>query len=301
MPDIGELDIARNWGPLCEALQQHVRIPLLNDHEDDWKRLNPRESEFKWNVSRDLAHAHYLTKEVSMSSVLWYTLLYGCMHFDVLNALMNTDEFKEVLNSQSGIHSNILHVDFGCGPGTSAWSVVKNLPATVRIATIGHDHNLRMTNLATAMVQTISQSAPKDVVFDFFSSWSGFHKQVLNNTKQQDIVLVTANSLFGQQSFTSSHLDEIIDLIRNIRTESQTALIMIYGTHPPYNRDTVERTWQRIAEEMKSSAIYNQDLSVSSWSPIRCNPDIQSSWHLWENLKPQLARILVLRPAGGKR
>lgn len=301
MPGVGDIDIARNWEPLCEALQQHVRIPLLRDHEDDWKRFNPRESDFKWRVARDLARAHYLPKEASKDSVLWYTLIYSCMHCDALTSLMNADEFNKSLDFQSGNSSSVLHIDFGCGPGTAAWSVMKNLPATIHIKTIGHDHNPRMTNLATQMAQTISQSASNNGMFAFFTDWNRFHNQVMSNTNQYDTFLVTANSLFGQDSFSSNYLKQIIHLIKSMRAEAQQKLIMLCGTHPPYNPDGVEQTWHRVAEETRSVAAYNQELSVSSWSPIRCTHDIHSSWHLWQNPQPQNARILVLPPTGGKR
>ena len=301
MLSIRDRDIAMNWEPLHDALQQHVRIPLLNDHEDDWKRFNPRESDFKWSVARDIAHAHYLPKEANRDSVLWYTLIYSCLHFDALTSLMNANEFKKSLDLQSGISSSVLHVDFGCGPGTAAWSVMKNLPATAHIETIGHDHNTHMTNLAEKMVKIIAQSLSNDIIFDFLSDWSGFQNQVMDNSKQKDIVLLTANSLFGQKSFSSSHLDETIDLIKNVRVEARQALIVIYGTHPLYSQETVAQTWHRIAEETQSATTYDQKLLVSTWSPIRYIQEIHSSWHPWSKPQPQLARILVLPPAGGKR
>ena len=294
-------DHAKDWDALGEALQRYVRLPLLDGREDDWKRFNPREFEFQWSVSKDLARAHYLPKETNRDSVLWYTLIYSCMHFDALTSLMNTDEFTKTLDFQSETSSSVLHVDFGCGPGTAAWSVMKNLPVTAHVETIGYDHNIHMTNLAEKMVKTIAQSLSKDIISNFLSEWSGFQNQVIDNSKQKDIVLITANSLFGQQSFSSSHLDDIIDLIKNIRVEAQQALIVMYGTHPPYSQEMVAQTWHRIAEETQSATTYDQKLLVSTWSPIRCIPDIHSSWHPWNNPQPQLARILVLPPAGGKR
>lgn len=293
MLSIRDRDIARNWEPLHDALQQHVRIPLLNDHEDDWNKTVPE------SLGRSFANNGHISATDSKDVVRWYTLAYSCMHFDALNELMNSNEFKQRLSLQ--YDSSILHIDFGCGPGTSTWAAIKNLSATIHLETVGHDHNPHMVDLAKSMVQTISQSASNSGTSNFFLNWEEFTDQVMNHAKQRDIFLVTANSLFGQHSFSSSYRDKIINFIRNLRDEAQQALIVLCGTHPPYQLGKVKQDWGRIAKEIQAATTYDQEISVSSWSPTRCTHDIHSSWHPWEKPQPQDARILVLPPAGGKR
>ena len=289
MPGVGDLDIARNWEPLCEALQKHVRIPLLRGHPEDWRNTPPA------RLGGSFANNGQISATDSKDVVLWYTLSYSFMHFDALNDLMNTDEFKQTIIFDTSTNPSVLHVDFGCGPGTAAWAVVKNLSATFQIETIGHDHNPHMANLAKAMVRTISH-----VMFDFSSNWRTFQHQVLGNAKQKTLFLVTANSLFGQRTFLRSQLEDTINLIKSMRAESPQAVTVIFGTHPPYRPEAVASTWQRIAEEIGTDTVDVHDRQIESWSPLQCIRDIRNSWYPWTP-DPQLARLLVLPPAGGKR
>lgn len=290
MPGVGDLDIARNWEPLHGALQQHVRIPLLNAHEDKWRSVsNPT------LLGKKFAHQGQISATDSKDTVLWYTLAYSCMHFDALNDLMNADEFKQTIIFDNSTKPNVLHVDFGCGPGTAAWAVVKNLPDTFQVETIGHDHNPHMATLAKAMVRTISH-----VLFDFSSDWKAFKHQVLGNAKQKTLFLVTANSLFGQRTFPRSQSEGIVNLINSMRAESPQAVTVMFGTHPPYRPESVAFNWQRIAEKIGTDTVDVHDRKIESWSPLHCTRDIRNSWYPWAP-GPQLARILVLPPAGGKR
>lgn len=295
MPSIRDLDIAASWEPLHEALQQHVRIPLLHEHLDDWRNTHPK------SLGRKYARQGQISATDSRDTVLWYALCYSCMHFDALNDLMNTNEFKQNIFINNSIHSRFLHVDFGCGPGTSTWAAIKNLPDTVRLETIGHDHNPHMVNLAKMMVQAISQSTSQDVVFDFLSDWSEFQNRVIRNINRKDFFLVTANSLFGQRYFSEPHAGDMIDLVKKIRTVAQQASIVICGTHPSYLPETVEHIWHRIAEEIGAETVEVRDRQIESWNPIQCTHDIRDSWYPWDEPGPQIARILVLPPAGGKR
>ena len=294
MISIKELDIARNWEPLHEALQQHVRRPLLRDYSDSWKNTD------LIHIGEKFTRNGQISANDSEGTVLWYTLSYSCMHFDALRDLMNLDEFKQVILLQNSRNMSVLHVDFGCGPGTSTWAVIKSIPATVHLETIGHDHNPRMTNLAQMMVQTISKSAEKSVTFDFLSDRMAFQRRVLGNERKHDLLLVTVNSLFGQDSLPDSYLSDMLVLVKRLRAESPESLIMIFGTHPKYRPEFVVRSWQRIAEYIGAVTVYDLDRKIDSWSPLKCTQDIQDSWYPWMQ-KIQLTRILVLPPTGGKR
>ena len=282
-------DLACTWAPLHAALQQHVRIPLLRDHSEDWNKTAPE------SLGRSFANNGQISATDNKDVVLWYTLSYSCMHFDALNDLMNTDEFKQTIIFDDSTKPSVLHVDFGCGPGTATWAVVKNLPDTFQVKTIGHDHNPHMANLAKAMVRTISH-----VMFDFSSDWKTFQHQVLGNAKQKALFLVTANSLFGQRTFHRSHLEDTINLIKNLRTESPQAVTVICGTHPQYRPESVVSTWQRIVAGIGADTVDVHDRKIESWSPLQCTRDIRDSWYPWTP-DPQLAQILVLPPTGGKR
>lgn len=167
--------------------------------------------------------------------------------------------------------------------------------------TIGYDHNPHMTNLAKSMAHTIAQSASKNTIFDFLSDWRRFHRRVLKSARNKDFFLVTVNSLFGQQSFAPSDLNDIIDVIKRLRAKSQSAPIVVFGTHPSWSIRKVNDSWEKIAEELGDTTTYNQELrGIFSQSPIKYTHDIQSSWEIWFP-EPQLAHILLLPPAGGKR
>lgn len=295
MPKFMDIDIAANWEPLHEALQQHVRIPLLRDYSDSWKNTNPIQ------IGEKFTRKGQVSINDSRATVLWYTLAYSCMHFTALHDLMRTDEFKEVTGFHNDDRLNILHVDFGCGPGTSAWAIMKEIPDMANIETIGYDHNPHMTSLAKSMVRTIAESTSRNTIFDFLSDWGRFHRRVMKSARNKDIFLVTVNSLFGQQSFTPSGLNDIIGVIKGLRAKSQNAPIVVFGTHPSWSIRKVNDSWEKIAEELGDTTIYNQELQgIFSQSPIKYTHDIQLSWEIWFP-ETQLAHILMLPPTGGRR
>ena len=289
-------DLACTWAPLHAALQQHVRIPLLRDHSEDWKDTSPTQ------IGEKFTRKGQISVNDSRETALWYTLAYSCLHFDALRDLMRTDEFKEVIGFHDNDRRSILHVDFGCGPGTSAWAITKEIPDMSNIETIGYDHNSHMTDLAKSMVHTIAESASKNIIFDFLSDWRRFHRRVMRGARNQDLFLVTVNSLFGQQTSMPSELNDIIDVIKRLRTKSQSAPMLVFGTHPSWSIRKVNDSWEKIAEEIGATMIYNQAIQgIFSESPIKYTQDIRDSWYLWDDPKPQLAHILMLPPAGGKR
>ena len=287
-------DLACTWAPLHAALQQHVRIPLLRDHSEDWKDTSPTQ------IGEKFTRKGQISVNDSRETALWYTLAYSCMHFDALRDLMNTDEFKQATGLQNDRIASVLHVDFGCGPGTSSWAVMKSIPDTVRLDTIGLDHNPHMVSLAKAMVHTLAQSASKTVAFDFLSDWRRFQRRVLRSTKGKDILLVTVNSLFGQQSFTSPDFQDLLELIVKLRVKTQGIPNIIFGMHPPWSIKKVNGYWEKLAITLGSTTIYDQELGTVSLSPTKYTDDIGAAWHPWTP-QPQLARILVLPPSGGNR
>ena len=97
-------------------------------------------------------------------AVLSYALVYACMHFDALCRLMARQERREplldALSRTAGANGDgpaVLHVDFGCGPGTAAWAVMHVLPDDARVTTVGHDHNPHMVKLARAMTADVAR------------------------------------------------------------------------------------------------------------------------------------------------
>ena len=191
---------AKDWAPLRDALWRHVREPLLRDHTDAWNGIKPGDT-IPFEHRRQLANNGRISATDNKAAVLWYTLVYGCLHYDALSALMGRQEFKGLvhgaLNRPSKPHSRsiphsfpdrssdrptvppcLLHVDVGCGPGTAAWAVIENLRDQGVVTTIGHDHNSSMIALAQKITADISKSLDDPVDCNFYSDWIAFEKKV---------------------------------------------------------------------------------------------------------------------------
>ena len=311
---------AKDWAPLRNTLWQHVRVPLRRGHPEEWDGVEPGDT-ISFARLRSLANGGRISATDTRSAVLWYALVYGCPHFDALSALMAKREFRELdlqvlsrlqkhtrhrpANALAGILCRgrsaplprLLHVDFGCGPGTASWAIIKILSGHFTLMTIGHDHNRYMTRLARRTTRDISD-ATQHIRYRFSSNWTLFEALVKwLATRSYDTVIVTVNSLFGQHSVGDDDIERIVSLIAAIRDRAQESSIFAIGTHPPYEADRVAAAWQRIADLSGRDVRYNGRVSFNSWNPIRSGdyaPGDGSAWSMWRG-QPQLGHIIEVR------
>ena len=281
---------AQNSLPLRDAFHHHVRLPLKQTCGHDWEASgNGMLDRFQ-----EWANRGQISKDDNKVAVLCSTLLYGCMHFDALTTLMNTLAFRKTVHTQGPV----LHVDFGCGPGTAAWAVTNTLQNNDHLTTIGHDHNPYMIELAKGMTSRITNAMPVDVTSAFHSNWIEFKVDVtLRAGSHQKIVLVTANSYFGQ---THADISSIVELIDALREHAEYPLF-VFGTHPPYNETMITSAWNRIADLQDSQKLYEAHLDIESGN---CRGyDDASCWVPWKP-EAQLAHVFKVppsRPTGRNR
>ena len=284
---------AKDWPVLREALWAHVREPLQQEHADAWKRFNPEGTTFRWNVLQQLAKRGAISRSDDWVTALWYTLSYSCMHFDALTTLLEETEILKQAPPPA------LHIDLGCGPGTAAWAVSKSLPAGAHLTTIGHDHNQHMIGLAHTLTDHVLRD---NGVAEFHGGWTEFMRAVVvhANTDRKTI-LVTANSLFGQDSFQRNDRNRVIDLLKQVRRDLPDARILMLGTHPDHTGKKVEAVWDGVAEATNARTVHASPLAVTSWAPLlfgSYEPGDMSAWYPWRPGR-QLAHILEVPPPGG--
>ena len=147
---------AKGWQPLGDAFEVHIRSPLKDDPSvnGEWRRSG----EYPLHGRRGQVSA-----AADRLSTLSYTLSYACMHFDALCTLMDKQEFRNPVSSTlpHGDDPSVLHVDFGCGPGTASWAVMNILSNDACVTTIGHDHNPHMIELAHSMTFHVASAMTK--------------------------------------------------------------------------------------------------------------------------------------------
>lgn len=298
---------AKDWTLLREALSRHVCEPLLRDHRDDCRNIQ-RDNRISYQYLQYLAKRGKISSTDDRAAILWYTLFYGCMHFDALSALIHFDKFQRLISNalncppKQTSHPHLLHVDFGCGPGTAAWAVIEALPKNVSLTTIGHDHNPNMIKAARSItgdvmgaINSIDYKSFIDSVdpeifididfseilveeddfkgridFGFFSDWAGFAEEVMSRRSPEhcDVVLITVNSVFSQPCITSTDIDNIIKLIKMIRDFEDGVSIIAIGTHPDYGKDNIDSAWNKIVNIL-GECYQDGTISFKSWSPLR--------------------------------
>ena len=319
---------AKDWAPLRDALWRHVREPLLRDHTDTWNGIKPGDT-IPFEHRRQLANNGRISATDNKAAVLWYTLVYGCMHYDALSALMGRQEFKGLvhgaLNRPSKPHSRsiphsfpdrrsdrppvspcLVHVDFGCGPGTAAWAVINALSNHAAITTLGHDHNPCMAELAQEITADVIKSVDRRIDHEFFSDWNTFEKTAKwsRSLRGCDAVLVTVNSLFTQPSVNREEIDSIVRLIKLIlevlKSVERNSPVIAIGTHPDYTpmKDEVADGWRRIGNISGRRTRYDGNVQFESWSPL-CfgdyEPSDEAAWDQWAGSTWQLAHVLKVR------
>lgn len=284
---------AKDWRPLMDAIDTHVRDPLraCPTVGSRWKSAAGGEYPLEYaNGGEILAGSDRLT-------VLSYTLVYACMHFDALRGLLARQECRDSLLTAlsrtaggNGDGPAVLHVDIGCGPGTASWAVMNVLPRDARVTTIGHDHNPHMVELARAMTAAVAHhSAGGSCSWRFRHDRRTFKQDVETALAEQrwNTVLVTVNSVFGKMA--------LIDLLRfkqwipYLCERRGPATAIVAGTHPQFEARRVRDAFQPITDRVPGAVkLFDGCLRVCSGSPRRYEPP---SWVPWEP-KPQLGHVV---------
>ncbi len=215
-------------------------------------------------------------------TALWYALVYACPHFDALTALMQERVFRErvqralerdqTTRAQRDMVQRILsrflrhryssprvlHIDFGCGPGTASWAAIKLLSGRATVVTVGHDHNRHMIKLARTITADVAKPQ-RNITNLFFSNWDKFKKKSIRlASKSWSAVIVTANSIFSQPSIDEDGIKEICAVIADTHSHASDSLFLTLGTHPSnYERKKVSGAWQRIAGIADSEVLYD--------------------------------------------
>ena len=308
---------AKDWAPLRDALWRHVREPLIRDYPEEWNTVNHGDT-IPFNRLGYLANAGRITATDTTTTIRWYILAYGCQHFDALSALMCRPEFQDPVQHALNrprektwrrmIHSmfsglliharfwpRVLHIDFGCGPGTASWAVIESVAGRASLTTVGHDHNPNMIALANAITGELIHDR-KHLNSRFFADWRKFNKKVIRLTATRwTAVLVTVNSLFGQAFMNTDDIDRIVDLVSMVGERVRDVPMIAIGTHPNYAADAVNDAWQRIADVAGFEMRYGDTIPFQSWNPIRPGayaPEDPRAWNRWRGEQAQLGHIL---------
>ena len=281
---------ARDWEPLRGAFKVYVRAPLKKDTStnEEWRQLGA----YPLHAERGQVSA-----TSDGESVLSYTLSYACMHFDALCKLMDKQAFREPVSAtlQHDDDPAVLHVDFGCGPGTASWAVMNVLSSDTRVRTIGHDHNPHMIDLARTMTTHVGSAITKACPSEFRHDWAEFRQAVVAHCEcHWNAVIVTANSLFGQHATRQSDIEAIITLITEISGRTPEAPVFVAGTHPPYSETQVRNAWRCIARIPGANWLYDDRLAVVSGNPRRYDAP---TWVVWEP-PPQLGHVIRIVGVG---
>ena len=282
---------AEAWQPLQEALETHVRLPLKQDPS----------SNAEWQQAGDYPYPQGRGQVFATDdrlAALSYTLSYACMHFDALCTLLDKTEFRVPVSAAlaDGNDSSVLHIDCGCGPGTASWAVMNVLSGGARVTTIGHDHNAHMIGLADLMTADVAQAMTKTCHAEFCQDWDGFVRRVVAHCEHRwRIVIVTANSLFGQNAMRAADIRAIVELIIGIRQRPRESPVFLAGTHPRYSEEHVNNAWDDIVRSTGADRLYSDRLeNIVSGNPRRYDAP---SWVPWRP-PAQLAHLFCIAGAG---
>ena len=282
---------AKDWRPLMDAFETHVRCPLKA-----WPTIGAR-----WRSCGDFpleyAQRGEILDDSDQLTGLSYTLVLACMHFDALCGLMMEQVFRDPLSAAllrpagaNGDGPAVLHVDFGCGPGTAAWAVMNVLSHDTRVTTMGYDHNPHLVELARAMTaDVVRDSGRGSTCRRFHDDKEAFEQDVESALAeyQWHAVLVTVNSVFGKMQPIDVLL--VVQWIRRLCDRARPATVFVAGTHPQFQVPRVRRAFQRIADRVPGARmLYDGLLPVRSGSPRRYDAP---SWVVFEP-QPQLAHIV---------
>ncbi len=267
---------ARHWNELNAALWELVREPLVDEiSRDAW-----------FDTLKEKHQQGQIEEQHDMQTVRCYTLNYSYMHFDALTKLIN-EQLKRRLMP---LPEHLLHIAFGCGPGTDSWAVIRALGESVNVTTIGYDHNGNMIELAQNITERIVRNGPHR--YKYFDDSDKFKQQLSSGEEQ--IALVTANALFGQDNVTDEFVTWIVDLIDQLA--DRKTQVFVLGTHPEWEREKVNQAWERIAEIQGANEMYKDSLDIRpTWSATNSGKYHWSEaepWQRGDNFRKQLARII---------
>ena len=235
-------------------------------------------------------------------AVLSYTLSYACMHFDALCTLLDRVEFRAPVTAAlaDGDDPSVLHVDCGCGPGTASWALMNVLSDGVRVTTIGQDHNPHMIGLAESTTVHIAQAMKRTCLAEFCQHWDEFVPRVMAHCEHRwNIVILTANSPFGQKAVQAAYVHAIEEVIVDIRQRIGESPVFLAGTHPRYREAyVVNKTWDSIANRTEADRLYIGHLeNLVSGAPRRYHAP---TWVPWQP-GPQSAHLFRVAGAGGNQ
>ena len=267
---------ARHWNELNAALWKFVREPLVNEiSRDAW-----------FDTLREKHQQGQIEEQHDMRTVRCYTLNYSYMHFDALTKLIN-EQLKRRLMP---LPEHLLHIAFGCGPGTDSWAVIRALGESANVTTIGYDHNGNMIALARNITGRIVRSGPHR--YQYFDDRDEFERGLRRGSGQ--VALVTANALFGQNTVADEFIAWLVDLIDWLA--DRKTQVFVLGTHPDYDPGKVNQAWEQIAEIQGANELYENSLDIRpTWSATNFGKYHWSEakpWQRGDNFGEQLARII---------
>lgn len=267
---------ARHWDELNEALWEFVRGPLMDeiDRSAWYDTLKEKHKRGQIEAKDDIQTARC------------YTLNYSYAHFDALTKLINEQLKRHLIP----LPEHLLHVAFGCGPGTDSWAVIHTLGESAKIMTIGYDHNRNMIKLARKITERIATNGSHK--YQYFDDSDKFERGLSLDKSQ--IALVTANALFGQETVTDEFVTWIVNLIDWLA--DRKTQVFVLGTHPKYKRRKVDRAWDRIVEIQGANEIYKDLLDIRpTWFATNYGKYLWSEampWQSGDQFDEQLSRII---------
>ena len=289
---------AKDWFPLREALWKHVREPLQRRHPTVWNEAMLGQPIERKRLQA-LASGGKISAMHDAQTVLWYTLAYSCLHFDALDTLISKHGIRKSMlsllaqRSPSWLSPRLLHVDFGCGPGTASWAIIKAFSDSASVISIGYDHNRHMIKLANQVTPAIARSWA-GTECRFFPCQNRFLKECMSRAPTCDGVLITINSVFGQPFMNDETIDDLCQTIRDVRVRLEKSPVIVIGTHPPYSPDRVRSAWNRVAHALSGTLLFERQIAVESWNPIchgQYGASDNSAWSRWSG-KPQFAHVI---------
>ncbi len=249
--DVNEVDVAieEAWPGFIASLQKYItgqsRTPYLWDHS-----------------TYGHTEQGQLSQDANEQACRQYTLSYAMTHAIALYHLLKHNNHKAILLNHNAINA-ILHIDFGCGPGSALWALLRLAKKCngQRLTSLGYDHNPHILKLAGDIKKAIKPQIPAN--FEVDQDLAKFRKRIEQYISvKYDVVLVTINALFGQDSFQNKRLlAKIINDIERLQKYNVNNIpILIAGTHPSYRWDQVQLCFDAICQCLNGKYLYNDKI-----------------------------------------
>jgi len=238
---------AYEWVGLCEAIRSSAWLPLA---EELGEKAHPKILETRSDRGE-------IGSADDMPTARCYVLNYSYMHFDALCAAIMCDEVKphweEKVVKRAG--NRIVHVDFGCGPGTSSWAIA-SLLGERKFTTIGYDHNVNMLRLADQVTGAIAHGCDAN----FYANLDDVNSKIdtIGFGHGDSTVLVTINHLLNQKS--GLKIDRMREIIRKLYSGS-TQIMMVniepmttwQGEDKPLTINNSQYKWNQLKDILPAS------------------------------------------------